>query len=238
VNALMQSSDIRQQFAAVVCSTGTLGMFGHPAHSAHGNKGEPKERDYCRSRRLASPTRRLHAREVSSSLEDRRWCRAEVPKSNKAAIRVRRVAGCAGGSFTVGNADGINATYWQLLYRADGLAMPGARASSPGRSPGVSSPEARMSVLLPGGCPCDAVRFEIAEVFDAGHCHCSRCREQTGAPVFACVHVPSAAFNLRGGELVAEPWERLGQGMICASCRGVFTSIWATETCCPLASAA
>jgi hypothetical protein len=38
--------------------------------------------------------------------------------------------------------------------------------------------------------------------------------------VFAFVHVPSAAFNLLGGELVAEPWERLGQGMICASCRG------------------
>ena len=80
--------------------------------------------------------------------------------------------------------------------------------------------EATMSVLLRGGCPCDAVRFEITEVFDAGYCHCNRCRKQTGAPLFAFVYVPRAAFNLLKGELVAEPWERLGQGMICGSCRG------------------
>jgi hypothetical protein len=29
-----------------------------------------------------------------------------------------------------------------------------------------------MGVLLRGGCPCDAVRFEITDVFDAGYCHC------------------------------------------------------------------
>jgi hypothetical protein len=80
--------------------------------------------------------------------------------------------------------------------------------------------EVTMSIRLGGGCPCDAVRFEITEVFDAGYCHCNRCRKSTGAPVFAFVHVPRAAFNLLSGELVAEPWERLGQGMICGSCRG------------------
>jgi len=77
-----------------------------------------------------------------------------------------------------------------------------------------------VSVCLRGGCPCDAVRFEITEVFDAGYCHCNRCRKQTGAPVFAFVHVPRTGFNLLSGEVIAEPWERLGQGMICASCRG------------------
>jgi hypothetical protein len=83
------------------------------------------------------------------------------------------------------------------------------------------SMEATMGdVLLRGGCPCDAVRFEISDVFDAGYCHCNRCRKQSGAPVFAFVHVPRNAFTLLCGELVAEPWERLGQGMICASCRG------------------
>jgi hypothetical protein len=80
--------------------------------------------------------------------------------------------------------------------------------------------EAAMGLLLRGGCPCDAVRFEITAVFDAGYCHCNRCRKRTGAPVFAFIHVPRAAFDLLSGELVAEPWERLGQGMICASCRG------------------
>jgi hypothetical protein len=38
--------------------------------------------------------------------------------------------------------------------------------------------------------------------------------------VFAFVHVPRTAFALLSGELIAEPWERLGQGMIGASCRG------------------
>src|SRR5215471_19889239 len=78
-----------------------------------------------------------------------------------------------------------------------------------------------MNVRLVGGCPCDAVPFEITEVFDAGYCHCNRCRKSTGAPVFAFVHVPRAAFSLLNGEPVAEPWERLGQGMICGSCRGL-----------------
>src|SRR5215469_15217394 len=77
-----------------------------------------------------------------------------------------------------------------------------------------------MSVRLGGGCPCDAVRFEITDVFDAGYCHCNRCRKSTGAPVFAFVHVPRTAFKLLSGKLVAEAWETLGQMMICASCCG------------------
>jgi hypothetical protein len=80
--------------------------------------------------------------------------------------------------------------------------------------------EITMSVLLRGGCSCDEVRFEITEVFDVGYCHCTRCRKSSGAPVFAFVHVPRAAFKLLSGKLVAEPWERLGRGMSCASCRG------------------
>jgi hypothetical protein len=76
-----------------------------------------------------------------------------------------------------------------------------------------------MGVLLLGGCPCDAVRFEITEFFDAGYCHCNRCRKYTGAPVFAFVHIQRGAFKLLSGELIAEPWERLGQDMICAACR-------------------
>jgi hypothetical protein len=56
-----------------------------------------------------------------------------------------------------------------------------------------------MHVRLGGGCPCDAVRFKITEVFDAGYCHCNRCRISTRAPVFAFVHVPRAAFSLLNG---------------------------------------
>ena len=62
-----------------------------------------------------------------------------------------------------------------------------------------------MGILSRGGCRCDALRFEITDVFDAGYCHCNRCRKQTGAPVFAFVHVPRGAFKLLCGEIVAEP---------------------------------
>jgi hypothetical protein len=79
--------------------------------------------------------------------------------------------------------------------------------------------EETLGVQLRGGCPCDAVRFEITDVFDAGYCHCNRCRKHTGAPVFAFVHVPRAAFKLLSGELTAEAKERLGQGLICGFCR-------------------
>jgi hypothetical protein len=60
--------------------------------------------------------------------------------------------------------------------------------------------------------------------------------KSTGAPVFAFVHVPRAAFTLLNGELVAEPLERLGQAMICRSCRGCVYFDMAIEICCPLAS--
>jgi hypothetical protein len=112
VNALMQSSDIRQQFAAVVCSTGTLGVFGHPAHSAHGNKGEPKEGiiaargDWLPLRGDCMRGRSVRVLKTGDGAGPR------CQKATNAAIRVRRVAVCAGGSFTVGNTDGINAKYW------------------------------------------------------------------------------------------------------------------------------
>ena len=75
--------------------------------------------------------------------------------------------------------------------------------------------------MLEGGCLCGGVRFRLTgKLGPAGYCHCNRCRKSTGAPVFAFVRVPRAAFSLLNGELVAEPWERLGQGIICAACRG------------------
>jgi hypothetical protein len=43
-----------------------------------------------------------------------------VPNGKKTAIHVGRVTVRAGGSFRMGDAGGINAKYWRLLYRADG----------------------------------------------------------------------------------------------------------------------
>jgi len=77
-----------------------------------------------------------------------------------------------------------------------------------------------MDLVLRGGCRCDAVRFEIAQVYDAGYCHCSRCRKWTGAPLFAFVLVPRTAVTWLSGELQSEPRETLGWQIICATCRG------------------
>jgi hypothetical protein len=58
-------------------------------------------------------------------------------------------------------------------------------------------------------------------VFDAGYCHCNRCRKRFGAPVFAFAVIPHEAFVLLQGELFAEPAERLGRDMVCRSCRTI-----------------
>ena len=78
-----------------------------------------------------------------------------------------------------------------------------------------------MALRLQGGCRCDAVRFEVTEVFDAGYCHCRRCRKRSGAPVFVSVIVPRAAFRLTAGALLPDEAERLGRDMLCSACRGV-----------------
>ena len=57
-------------------------------------------------------------------------------------------------------------------------------------------------------------------MFDAGYCHCARCRRRSGAPVSAFVHVPSAAFTVVTGEVVSDAEERLGREMVCARCHG------------------
>ena len=52
---------------------------------------------------------------------------------------------------------------------------------------------------LSGGCLCGAVRYRIEEVFDAGYCHCSRCRRGTGGAVLAWAHVHAPHFKLTTG---------------------------------------
>jgi hypothetical protein len=99
--------------------------------------------------------------------------------------------------------------------------------------------EATMGVLLQSGCACDAVRVEITDVFDAGYCHCNRCLKQSGAPVFAFVHVPRAAFKVQEAQIT--PWPRRSQGSATSSPLSIgaaYTSIWVIATCCLLPLAA
>jgi hypothetical protein len=71
----------------------------------------------ARSLRHTVSHRLLHAH---SRLSDRRYGAGRSAKGKQAGIHVGRVAVRAGGSFRVGNADGIIAKYCKLRDRADG----------------------------------------------------------------------------------------------------------------------
>jgi hypothetical protein len=70
--------------------------------------------------------------------------------------------------------------------------------------------------MLAGGCHCGATRFEVREVFDAGYCHCNRCRKRNGAPVTAFLTTPASAFAIVAGE--AWPDDRAGRQHVCSEC--------------------
>jgi hypothetical protein len=57
---------------------------------------------------------------------------------------------------------------------------------------------------LAGACPCGAVRFTIAAVFDARYCHCEDCRRATGAPVAATAVAKPADFRIVAGAFETE----------------------------------
>jgi len=77
--------------------------------------------------------------------------------------------------------------------------------------------------MLSGGCACGAVRYEIADrdVFDAGYCHCNRCRARTGMPAFAFFVAQAAALRWLSGRLVPAVEEKLGHDVRCAACGGL-----------------
>lgn len=55
--------------------------------------------------------------------------------------------------------------------------------------------------ILPGGCLCGGVRFEVrGPLLRAGHCHCSRCRKHSGTAVCTQGRVLREQFRLLSGE--------------------------------------
>jgi 5-methylcytosine-specific restriction endonuclease McrA len=78
--------------------------------------------DYCRTKLTPHAFPRGYCMRTQSvrGFQTGDMVRAEVPNGKQAAIHVRRVAVGASGSFTVRNADGINAKYCKLLDRAGG----------------------------------------------------------------------------------------------------------------------
>jgi hypothetical protein len=73
---------------------------------------------------------------------------------------------------------------------------------------------------LAGGCPCGAVRFEIAAVFDCRYCHCAYCRRTSGAPVSVGALVKPENFHLVTGSVV-DVRRPKGRERRCVSCRSV-----------------
>ena len=72
-----------------------------------------------------------------------------------------------------------------------------------------------------GGCACGAVRFEaIGKPIDVAYCHCSDCREFTGAPVVAWVAFASQNVKfVKGERKVFESSPGIGWGF-CSRCGG------------------
>ena len=73
--------------------------------------------------------------------------------------------------------------------------------------------------MIEGGCHCGALRYRIdAEASDAGYCHCSICRETTGAPVLVWATFPLDAFEYAGGEPRVYYSSEWGQREFCGEC--------------------
>jgi hypothetical protein len=69
-----------------------------------------------------------------------------------------------------------------------------------------------MNEIFEGGCYCGDVRFEVANIFDAGYCHCSICRRFGGGPVTFWANAPAESFRITRGDPAcfasSENWER------------------------------
>lgn len=77
-----------------------------------------------------------------------------------------------------------------------------------------------MDETFQGGCYCRAVRFEVSDIFDAGYCHCSKCRRLSGAPAIVWASAPTGSFHIIQGSpsmfRSSENWERY----FCSTCGG------------------
>lgn len=75
-----------------------------------------------------------------------------------------------------------------------------------------------MTEALRGSCLCGGVRFELTAPFRrANHCHCSRCRKESGAFGLTNGRVPRDGFRLvAGGELLTV--YRPGEGAVKVFC--------------------
>jgi hypothetical protein len=81
-----------------------------------------------------------------------------------------------------------------------------------------------------GSCLCGGVRFELTAPFTrANHCHCSRCRKESGAFGLTNGRVPRERFRLLAGEELLTVY-RPGHGAVkvfCSACgASLFGGAW------------
>lgn len=69
-----------------------------------------------------------------------------------------------------------------------------------------------------GGCLCGAIRYRIDQIFDAGYCHCSKCRRSTGGAVGAWAHVHAPHFELTAGAPESYAVTDAGARDFCGEC--------------------
>lgn len=70
-----------------------------------------------------------------------------------------------------------------------------------------------------GSCLCGGVRFELTKPFRrVNHCHCSRCRKESGAFGLTNGRVPREGFRLLAGEELIRVYEPEDGGAVKAFC--------------------
>lgn len=70
-----------------------------------------------------------------------------------------------------------------------------------------------------GGCLCGGIRYAVhAPLADIVHCHCTMCRQASGAPVTTWVTVPRGALEWRRGEAVARRSSDHAERLFCPDC--------------------
>ena len=83
---------------------------------------------------------------------------------------------------------------------------------------------------LTGGCLCGAVRFEVtAAPYQAGYCHCTRCRRRTGTAASVNVSLAPGSLRVVSGEELVRCWDPQGGALkcFCSACGG---ALWSRST--------
>jgi hypothetical protein len=81
----------------------------------------------------------------------------------------------------------------------------------------------RPALPLSGGCPCEAVRFDVTAMPLLVHaCHCTECQRWSGSAFSMSMSVAAETFRVTRGE--PKPWRRIGAS-------GVQSTYWFCSDC-------